>query len=368
VNRGGLQRRARVGRGARVGLRARVGRFAGVGLLLLLLGSPACSREGQESPAITAGQAAQTHELDIGAVRSAAIDGLEATAGDPVTVRQLGLAAALTGPELQPAVERLLARLGRDPELERAADRWFSAVQDGPTLRAVLVEFARTNPDLELSELTAGFVAHVDERLTRPALAEAIAATLRTQLRGADEALAKAMLVEAEGAELLAEVLLLRLGDPQVEAALKRRLGQDLPTLEARLIERLGSPRRASFAVELLGEVVASDAGVVALITIVDHEQSARLVAAALAELLDDPGVRERGETLFGLALAEDLDVRAFERELALLLAEPAVMRAGKTLLTGLARAKHAREQLAAMVAVVGMREGLGAELVASLD
>jgi hypothetical protein len=298
------------------------------------------------------------------------IDGLEATAEDPVTVRELGLAAALAGPEpeLQAALERLLARLGRDPELERAADRFFAAVQDGPALRASLADYARANPELDLSELSAGFVAHVDERLTRPALAQAIAATLRAHLRGSDEALAKAALIEAEGAELLAEVLLLRLGDPQVEAALKRRLGQDLQTLETRLVERLAEPRRASFAVEALGEVLASEAGLIAVVTIVDHETTASLVAAALAELLDDPVVRERGEALFGLALAEDFDARAFERELAELLAEPVVLRAAKTLVTGLARAGHVREQLAAMVARVGTREKLGDELVAALD
>ena len=335
--------------------------------LLLVLAS--CSREAESGGG---GQAAPAHELDVGAVRAAAIDGLEAAAEDPVRVRELGLADALAGPavgpELSEAIERLLARLGQDPQLEAASDRFFTAVQDGPALRASLAAYARANPELDLSELTTGFVAHVDERLTRPAIAEAVSATLRAEVRDADAALAKAVVVEAELAELLAEAMLVRLGDPEVETSLAQRLGQDRATLEARLIERFAEPRRAGFALEALGEALGSEAGTLVLVTIVDHEQTATLVAEALTRALDDAAVRERGEALFALALADELDAKAFERELGELLAEPAVAREATVLLTSLARAKFVREQLAALVAVVVVQPEFGQRLVAALD
>ncbi len=334
-------------------------------LVACLACAPACER-GSRAQAQT--QAESQAELDAGALRASAIDGLAAAAQDPVIIAELGVVAALAQPDVEVAVERLLARVGADPDLAVVSDRLFADVQEGPAMRASLAEFARANPKLDLSALTEGFVAHVDARLTRPVIAEAIEATLRSELRGADPALARAMLVEARAAELLATAIIVSFADAKVRAELERRLGKDPAALQERLGKRLAEPGRVGYLVGQLGEQLRSEPGTLVLVAIVDHEQTAKLLAGALARALDDAAVRERCEALFGLALAEELDAREFERELGRLLAEPAVVREATALLAAVGREDYVREQVAGLVARIIAAPGFSEGVVEALS
>ncbi len=323
----------------------------------------ACEREPSAS-----GPDPAALELDAGALRVSAIAGLEAAVDDPVVAESLGLAPALERPELEPAIERLLARLGADPRLSEVADRLFAELQDSPAMRAALLDYARANPDLELSALTEGFVAYVDARLTRPAIATAIESRLRARLRTAEPALARTLVREAGGAELLATAILVSFAEGRVRAGLEARLGKDPAALQERLRERLSDPRRLAYLVTALGEPLRSEAGALALRTIVDHERTATLVAGALARALEDPAVRERSEALFALALAEPLDARAFERKLGGLLDEPALVREAEALLAALAREAYVREQVGALAGAVVAGPSFAEPLLDALD
>src|SRR5690606_12469722 len=255
-----------------------------------------------------------------------------------------------------------------DPTLSAAADRLFAEVQEGPAMRAALAEFARQNPELDLTALTEGFVAHVDERLTRIAIAEAIESVLRVELRSADPALARALMVEAEGAQVLGSAIVASVAEPELRAELERRLGKDPAALQQRLARRLAEPGRLEQLVAALGEQARSTAGIAAVVEILDHPTTATLLAGALARALDDAAVRERCEQLFDLALAEELDVVAFERELRRLLDEPAVVREAAALLAAVAREPLVRERVASLATAITGAPGFADRLLDAID
>lgn len=328
----------------------------------------ACERGASTPNADANGNPNASTELDAGALRASAIDGLEAAAADPVLASELGLAGALTQPDVEVAIERMLARVGADDGVTAASDRLFTEVQAGPAMRAALADYARANPELDLSALTEGFVAYVDARLTRVEIAETITATLRTRLRQADPALAEAVMTDGGGAEQLATAILMQFTDAKLRGQLERRLGKDPSELQQRLVRRLGSASRVGALLGRLGEQLDSEAGRASLVRIVDHERTAALVAGSLTRALDDAGVRDHCELLFGLALADEIDVREFERELGRLLDEGAVVREAKALLAAVAREPVTREAIASAVAAVVAAPGFADGLVDALD
>jgi hypothetical protein len=333
-----------------------------VGLILALALAFACERKPEPQPV------EQRAELDAGALRASAIDGLEAAASDPVIASKLALAAALEQPDIETAVERMLARVGADPTLSGVADRLFADVQEGPAMRATLAEYARANPELELAELTEGFVAHVDERLTRVGITETIERVLRAKLRELDSTLARVLLVEAGGAQALGDAIVVGLADGQVRAELERRLGKDPAALQERLERRLADAGRVGFLLAEIGEQARSAEGVAGIVEILDHPSTATVLAQALARALDDGAVRERCESLFGLALAEELDVRAFERELRRLLDEPAIVREAAGVVAAMGREPLVRERVGGWVQAVAQGAGFGDRVVAAVD
>jgi hypothetical protein len=332
-------------------------------LFLIVALALGCEREAepQAQPQVQA-------ELDAGALRASAIDGLEAAAKDPVFASKLGLAAALEQPDIEVAIERMLARVSADPIASAAADRFFAEVQEGPAMRATLAEFARANPELDLTALTEGFVAHVDERLTRAAIVETIESVLRSELRAADSALAQALFIDAGAAEVLGSAIIVSFADANVRAELERRLGKDPAALQERLAKHLAEPGRVGYLVAQLGEQARSDTGLVAIVEILDHETTAQQLAAALARTIDDEAVRARCETLFGLSLAEELDVRAFERELRGLLDEPAVVREAAALLAAVAREQLVCERVASLAGAVAKAPGFAEQVLEAVD
>ncbi|MFO7564773.1 MAG: hypothetical protein R6X02_19165 [Enhygromyxa sp.] len=334
-----------------------------LGLLLALALAIGCERKQEPQPQVDA-----RGELDAGALRASAVEGLEAAARDPVIASKLALAGALEQPDIETAIERMLARLGADPTASGAADRFFAEVQEGPAMRATLAEFARQNPELDLSALTEGFVAHVDERLTRPGITAAIEAVLRVELRSADAALARALMIEAEGAQVLAAAILGSFADAQVRAELEGRLGKDPAALQARLERRLADPGRLAYLITQLGEQARAPEGIAAIVEILDHPSTATLLGGALARALDDEAVRERCEGLFGLALAEELDTAALERDLRRLLDEPAIVREAAGLLAALGREDYVRERVARIAGAVAEGPGFSERLLDAID
>ena len=338
------------------------------GGLALVASVCACERGGASGDASDASASASATELDAGALRASAIDGLEAAAADPVLASELGLAQALTRPDVEIAIERMLARVGANEGVTAASDRLFTEVQAGPAMRAALAEYARQNPELDLTGLTEGFVAYVDERLTRVEIAETITAVLRARLQQVDPALGSALMTDGGGAEQLATAILVAFTDAKLRGQLERRLGKDPSELQQRLVRRLGSAGRVGALLGLMGEQLRGEAGTAALVRIVDDERTAELLAGALGRVLDDPPVRDHCEVLFGLALADAIDVREFERELGRVLDEPAVVREAGSLLAAVAREPVAREAITSVVAAVVAAPGFGDRLVEALD
>ena len=281
---------------------------------------------------------------------------------------KLALAGALEHPDIEVALERLLARATADATLSAASDRFFAEVQEGPAMRAALAEFARANPELDLTALTEGFVAHVDERLTRTTIAERLEAVLRTELRNADAGLARALLIEAGAAEVLGFAIVLSFADANVRAALEQRLGKDPAALQQRLERHLAEPRRVGYLIASLGEQARAEAGLLGIVAILDQETTAKQLAGALARALDDADVRERCEGLFGLALAEELDQVAFERELRALLDEPAVVREAGALLGAVAGEELVRERVASWAKAVAKAPGFADRVLDAVD
>jgi len=338
--------------------------------VVLLVGlASACERQA-DAPA----QGSTVVELDAGALRASAVDGLEAAAADPAIASTLGLASALARNghdhdeiEIEVALERMLARVYADARLSDAAERLFVDLQASPATRAALADYARANPELDLRELTEGFVGYVDERLTRPAIADAIASALRTQLHRADPSLARALLIDAGGAELLGSAIIVRFADARVRAELERRLGKDPAALQQRLERRLADPGRVGGLIATLGEAARAEPGLAAIVEILDHDQSAALLAASLTRALDDADLRARAASLYGLALAEQFDDRSFARELRELLDQPAVVREAVALREAVARQPFVRERVASLVRAVSQAPGFSATLLDTL-
>jgi hypothetical protein len=330
---------------------------------LVVAMSLACEREREREP-----QVEVETELDAGALRASAIEGLQAAANDPVLASKLALATALEHPDVELAIERMLARVSADPQLSAVADSFFAEVQESSAMRTALAEFARANPELDLTALTEGFVAHVDERLTQTEVADAIEAVLRLELRASEPALARAMLIEAGAAELLGSAIVVSFANPEIRAALEQRLGKDPGALQQRLERHLAEPGRHGMLVGQLGEQARSEAGLAAFIAILDHETTATLLAGALARVLDDAAVRQRCEALFGLALASRLDASGFTSELRELLDEPAVVREAAVLLDAIAREPFTREQVASLAAAVVAAPGFADRVLDAID
>jgi hypothetical protein len=298
-----------------------------------------CERESKPEHAPVASSEV---ELDLGAVRVSVVDGLEAAVRDPAVAQQLGLAARFESPEVEPALERLLARATSDAELARIGDAFFLALQDSPAMRAALLEHARQNPELvdtDLAALRNSFVADVERRLTRDELAAALEQHLRAMLRRNDEALAQAWMLEAGGASGLAAAVLARLQVPQLRSKLAEWLGRE--GLQSVLVRHFADPKRAT---QLLLALAPTLLSAQALVEILDHPRTAELLAGALGRALQDEQVRVRCEGLFALALAPELDATAFTQELARLLDEPAVTREAAALASAVARGQRARE------------------------
>lgn len=220
---------------------------------------------------------------------------------------------------------------------------------------------------LDLGGIRAGFVGHVDRRLTRPELAGLLEGELRAQLRAGDAVLARVWVAEAGGAATIAAALIGRLEDPGLEAALGERLGREGEAVQARLERRLADPARAGQLLVGLAPILDSQAGAQSLVEILDHPRSAELLAAALTRALAEASVRARCEQLFALALAPSFEAAAFERELEALAAEAVVERELAALLSAIAREPAAREAVAALARRFVARAGFDELLLAAL-
>jgi hypothetical protein len=333
-------------------------------VLALLVGVAGCERESipEATPAVSS-----EVELDLGAIRVGIVDGLEAAVRDPAVAQQFGLAAKLETPEVEAALERLLARVTADPELERIADAFFLTLQDSPAMRAALLEHARHHPeflDSDLGALRESFVADIERRLTREELAAALEQQLRAALRGSDETLAQVWMSEAGGASALAAGVLVRLEDPEFRDKLGGWLGRE--DLQAVLVRRFADPKRA--AEWLLGvapTLGASDG----LVEILDHERTAELLASSLGRALQDEQVRTRCEELFKLALEPEFDASAFAQALARLFHEPALLQEATAIARAVAREPIVRDVVVREIdEVIAKRAQLDALLQQALD
>lgn len=319
-----------------------------------------CERESAPKDAWAAQPEAA---LDLGAIRVGIVDGLEAAAQDPGIAQQFGIAERFESPEVEAAIERLLARVLADPELVRSADDFFVALQDSPAMRAALLEHARQHPELvdpDLSALRETFVADVERRLTREALAELLERQLRVAVRDSDTVLAKAWVSEAGGGPALADLVLARVGDPEFRAQLSTLLGRD--NLQAVLVRRFADPTRA--ARFMLG-LTPSPVSQATLAAILDHERTASLLGGALARALQAEQVRSRCEELFALALAPELDAPSFTQALARLLDDPTLRSEATAFTSAVAREAFARRAVWAEVARLSELDAL---LLQTLD
>jgi hypothetical protein len=339
-----------------------VSRSGLLALALLCIPAAACERDPKPEPEL-----AQTGtELDLGAIRVSIVDGLEAAVRDPAVAQQLGLSARLATPEVEPALERLLARVTTDPELARTADAFFLALQDSPPMRAALLEHARQHPDLidaDLGALRDSFVADVEQRLTRDELAVLLERQLRLALHDTDEPLAQAWVLEAGGASVLATVVLARLEDPAFRSKLEQWLGRE--GLQAVLVRRFADPKRAA---ELLLGIAPLLASSQTMLDLLDHPRTAALLADAIGRALLDDQIRSRCEELFALALAPELDASAFTQSLSQLFDEPALSREATSLLSALAREPSTRDAVAREIEAISRDPQLDALLLQTLD
>lgn len=339
-------------------------RLAFASLLVCAVG---CEREPKPEPV------QQEVELDLGAIRVGVVDGLEAAIRDPAVAQQLGLAARLDTPEIEPALERLLARVTADPELGRTADAFFLALQDSPAMRAALLEHVRQHPELtsmsqagsdaDLGALRDSFVADVEQRLTREELAVLLERDLRLAVRSSDDALAQVWVSEAGGGSAVAAAVLARLEDPGFRVELEQWLGRE--GLRSVLVRRFADPKRAAELLLGIAPMLASSQGV---IEILDHPRTAQLLAGALGRVLADEQVRSRCEELFALALAPELDASAFTRVLSQLLDEPALSREATALSRAVAREPATRGVVVSEVEAIAGQPEFDALLLRMLD
>lgn len=333
-----------------------------LGLALLLTVAVACEREPKPEPEVLQ----QEVELDLGAIRVAIVDGLEASVRDPAVAEQLGFAGRLDTPQIEPARDRLLARMTADPELGRIADAFFLTLQDSPAMRAALLEHVRQNPELinaDLDALRDSFVAEVEQRLTREELAVLLEQQLRMALRTSDEALAQVWVSEAGGASAVAAAVLVRLEDPEFRTKLEQWLGRE--GLQSVLVRRFADPKRGAELLLGIAETLGSSQ---AMAEILDHPRTAQLLAGALGRVLADEQVRTRCEESFALALAPELDPAAFTRVLSQLLDEPALSREAKALLSAVAREPATRAVVVDEIEAIAARPEFDALLLQTLD
>lgn len=297
-------------------------------------------------------QAARDPASERADLRADAREGLERAIEEPALARALERAFTqlASAPEVIDAAEKLLARVGQQPRIETPSAEFFADLQGTAGMRAALAEYARANPQLEIDAITAGFVSHIDARLTRPELAQQVALELGERLGSAGPVLGAALLREAGGVTRLADRIAERLIDRKLASALEQRLGSDPAKRADRLHRHLGDPRRAADVLLALIEGLHGPAGVRLLAGLLDDETLAPAFADALARVLVDAAFRDQAALVFEQALAAELDPRALEREFDALLALPVLEREAAALLAELARLPSVRERVDAFV------------------
>lgn len=302
-------------------------------------------RSAEDAPA-----ARPSASLDGGALRASAVEGLEAAARSPETAVRLGLAATLESERVEAEAAALVDRLGADATLAAETERLFDSLQDSEVMRAALLDYARAHPELDVAGLSAGFSAHVGDRLTRPELADALRSTLRGHGRGLDPALARAVMIDGGGARALGEEVAAAVETLARSGALDDALGRDLAEVQARLERRLGDRDRAAILLTAFGLWLADGPATALVCELLTREASVTALAAGLTRALADEPLRARVEALFGLALADSFAPERFRRALTELLAEPVIEREARAWLGALAREPATREALADLV------------------
>jgi hypothetical protein len=281
-------------------------------------------------------------------LRADARGGLEQAIDDPATARALErtFTQLAASPEVVEAAEKLLARVGQDPELETRTAEFFGVLQTTAGIRIGLAEYARANPDLDVEAITTGFVGHVQARLTRTELVSWLESRLAERIGAAGPVLGAALLREAGGVARLADRVADALVDPALASALDQRLGRDPQRRAERLHQQLGDPRRCTDLLLALVERLHGPAGAALLAGLLDDEALAPMFAHALARVLDDEGFRDAAAELFELTMAAELEPPALDRELDALLALPVVEREAAAILAELARLPSVRERV----------------------
>jgi hypothetical protein len=317
---------------------------AGLALVLVLALVLACKDAAPEAD--TRVDEPVTIERDD--LRADAREGLELAIDDPGLARALErtFTQLASAPEVIDAAEKLLARVGREPRLEAPTAEFFATLQATTGMRAALAEYARANPELEVDAIAAGFVGHVDARLTRPELATRVELELGERLGAAGPVLGVALLREGGGVARLADRVADGLVAPAMVPALDQRLGRDPVKRADRLHRYLSDPVRCADLLLALAEHLRQAAGVGLLAGLLDDETLAPVFADALARVLEDDGFRDQAALAFEQAVAAELDPQALEREIDALLALPVIQREAAALLAELARLPSVRERI----------------------
>lgn len=310
----------------------------------------ACKEPAPELPTQAEPQRAATSERDE--LRADAREGFELALADPALDRafERAFTRLASAPEVVDASEKLLARVALEPKFERSSADFFASLQATPIMRAALAEYARANPSVEIDAIAAGFISHVDARLTRPELVAELELALVRRLGAAGHALGAALLVEAGGAARLADRVADRLVDPGLAAALDQRLGSDPNKRADRLHRHLSDAHRALELELALASALGEAEGVALFEGLLDDETLAPAFADALVRVLDDPGFRDQVALVFEQALAPELDAAALRRELDALLGLAVVEREAAASLAELARLASVRARVDAFV------------------
>lgn len=333
--------------------------------LVLVLGW-GCERGREATPRADASPSPTV--IDRQTLEPLLVRGLDAAVEDRAIAEQLDVAGALASAPVSEALERSLARVVADRDVQLIADRLLTELQDSPAMRAALVEYAKANPSLDVAALQAGFVGHVEQRLTRVELAEQLELALRLELRATNLALAQALLIDAHGDATLARLLGERFAQQPYAADFADGLQIDRTELHARLTTRASEPRHAGELLLALGEHLRTPVGQRQLAALVDDERFAALLGAALSRLLLDDDIRARCKTLFALALAPAFDPAAFARELSELLDEPVVTDEAKLLLRSLTLEPWSRAHIDSLITSLAEQPGYGQALMRMLD
>ncbi|MFV8749236.1 hypothetical protein ACNOYE_01665 [Nannocystaceae bacterium ST9] len=316
--------------------------------VVLALALLACREAPEPEPTPREREPSSAAAIDRDQLRADVREGLEQAIDDPALVRahERAFTELADAPEVVDAAEKLLARLATQPRLDTSSAEFFAWLQDTPGMRATLAEYARANPELELDAIAAGFVGHVDARLTRPEIVDRLRGALADRLGSAGPVLGAALLREAGGVGRLADRVADRLVDPSLAGELDSRLGRDPERRAEALRRRLGDARHGADVLLALADALRGPEGVVLLAGLLDDETLAPSFADALARVLDDAGFRDQAAKLFELALASELDLAALDRELDALLAQPVLEREAAALLAELARTAGVRERV----------------------